>query len=453
MGGTWVMVDGAEIEVLAGDVSSCADDLDESCRQLRVARWQVDLLGFGPEGALGTLPGVVSAVAEALTAAEGARRAIRGRADAVHAALREYDGADSLVAVERALDLVPALGPPLAPLALPVVGLGGIAADTASAGGLRMRGAWVTTIVRWSGIGTLGRLVAGVGWGPDPVGGMSTWLRAAGLVLPGVVGPVWGGLVPGMLQRLDARIEVDPPTPGSSTAAAGIGDLASRIGVAYDEAPDGAGAVDVQRIEHADGRVSWTVSVPGTQGFGASYGASDVPMAGDVNVAAYLGMQGPPDALVLAAMEQAGIGPDEPVVLAGHSLAGMVVMHLATSPAVTERYTVAAVVTFGSPVGHLPPASVPTLHVRHAEDGTPSLSGVSGSRHGGPAPGEVVVVKELGGDPVMGVAHAIGGYEETARELEADRPLGLTAWEDATKDLFAGEGDTVTSTLHVGRVG
>ena len=44
-------------------------------------------------------------------------------------------------------------------------------------------------------------------------------------------------------------------------------------------------------------------------------------------------------------------------------------MRLATTPSVTDRYSVAAVVTFGAPVGHLRAGKVPALHVRHAEDG------------------------------------------------------------------------------------
>lgn len=471
--GVWITVDDAELASLTAEIDAAAADLDEVCHRLRSAQVRVAALAAAAESALPSYQHLADSLTSSAIAADRARTCVSSRAASLRGALREYDGAEKVPAVLDALAGIP--GVPGWGLAWAAAGLVGIE-SAASPHGLRMGGLWTALMVNGTGVAGVG------GWlarnasprlGSNPVGDAGAVLDPLGTVLgappspytgpfgaPGLAGLAGAAglvglpsLLGGAMRRLDAVIDVGPPMRGSTSAAAGVGDLAARIGLAYDDVPEGAGAVDVQRIEHADGSVSWTVSVPGTQGFGAASGASTVPMAGDVNVAAYLGLPGPPDALVLAAMDQAGIPPGEPVVLAGHSLAGMVVMRLAATPAVTERYRVAGVVTLGSPVGHLRGAPVPALHVRHAEDGTPSLSGVSGSRPGGPAPGEVVVVKELGPEASsMSTAHAIETYEDTAREVAASGHPGLAAWEEATKHVWARQGDTVTSSLHTGRV-
>ncbi len=458
MGQLWVTVDGDELANLTSGLDVAAAAVKDADERLEHAGATLARLGLTPEAGLATFDHLADAVVEARSCAGRLGLALSGRARSLRHALREYDGAERLPALLAAAAAVP--GPQGWGVGLAGAALIGTESLLFS-GGTRMRGLWTVLLTRGTGVAPFG------GWfartisphlGPNPLGDLADAADLAGATGAGLGAPLVLPLVlplgdlATLLRRLDARIDVDPPVAGATTSAGGVADLASRIAVAYD-VPEGVGAVDVQRIEHAGGGVSWTVSVPGTQGFGLALGSSTVPMAGDVNATAYLGLPGPPDALVLAAMDQAGIQPGDPVVLAGHSLAGMVVMRLATTPSVTDRYSVAAVVTFGAPVGHLRAGKVPALHVRHAEDGTPSLSGVSGSRPGGPAAGEVVVVKELGeAGPDLSSAHAITTYAETAREIEASGHPGLSAWEQATKDLWAREGDRVTSSLHTGRV-
>src|SRR5690606_14733499 len=112
--------------------------------------------------------------------------------------------------------------------------------------------------------------------------------------------------------------------------------------------------------EHADGTVSWTVLIPGTQEVLSTRnpfdGATDLDlMAGET-------------ADVMVAVEQAladaGASPDEPVVLVGHSLGGIAATALAASPSFRQKHRVGGVVTAGAPTATFrTPPGVPALHV------------------------------------------------------------------------------------------
>lgn len=348
-----------------------------------------------PEAGLATFDHPADAVVEARSCAGRLGLALSGRARSLRHALREYDGAERLPALLAAAAAVP--GPQGWGWDRPARALIGTE-SLPSRAAPGMRGLWTVLLTR-TGVAPFGGWFARTirrtsvrtpwvtgGRGPDPAGATGAGLGAP-LVLPSSFHwVIW----PRCCVASTPRIDVDPPVAGATTSAGGVADLASRIAVAYD-VPEGS--VDVQRIEHAGGASLDRVG-PRHPGPGLALGSSTVPMAGDVNATAYLGLPGPPDALVLAAMDQAGIQPGDPVVLAG-SLACWHGRDAARHhPSVTDRYSVAAVVTSAHRVGHLRAGKVPALHVRHAEDGTPSLSGVPDPGRGGPGCGEVVVVKE-----------------------------------------------------------
>lgn len=419
-GGLWVTVDTDEIDRLASGADVAVEELSDVRRRIRAS--QDALTWGGGVPALVELMRLTAALGAALVACETALAAATDRARQLREATREYDGAETVTFWDRLL--ATAGQPSSMPSLLPSGASLGLVLRNLVRGEYPMPGSLVGA---YAGTSLLPR------WG--------TW--ASRLVDVRPQDPVAFAL-------RDVRLLPPQPSAGSP-GAAGPGDLPGRIGLAYAASGEQDSAVDVQRIDHVDGGVSWIVSVPGTMGGLRWPWETDQPMSADTNVPAFLGQTTAADALVIAAMVRAGVRSGQPVLLAGHSLSGMTVTQLANDDAVRRRFDIAGVVTFGAPVAHLPAVDVPMLNVQHAEDGVPALSGELGSRPGGPASGEVVVVRELG-EQLDGStdAHGIGVYRETAQLLVDAHHPGMAAFDEATAHIWAGEGDTVTATTYRG---
>ncbi len=113
---------------------------------------------------------------------------------------------------------------------------------------------------------------------------------------------------------------------------------------------------------------------------------------------------------VTLALRRAGAGPENPLVVTGHSQGGLIAMALANS----EEWNVRGIVTAGTPVELLPtPQGVPMVHLEHLEDPVVALGG-----HPGADRGETWLAPSPAGERLMG-AHAATGYVETAREVDA----------------------------------
>jgi hypothetical protein len=229
-----------------------------------------------------------------------------------------------------------------------------------------------------------------------------------------------------------------------ATPPSGIGDVMDRVDAMYAR-PDGSGAapgsVGIERLEHADGSVSWLVAIPGTEVWSPVAGSNPLDLTSDLTAVA-----GSPDdatAVATKAMLLAGIRPDEPVMLAGHSLGGLVAMNVAQDPAIQDRFTIAAVVTAGSPValadGALP-VGAQALHLEHLQDDVPALDGAMNPDD----PQRTTVVADLNGVPWVPEpsvfrtpvdAHAVTAYASTAR--------GMEGWSDASVQAFQVAADRV----------
>jgi hypothetical protein len=135
------------------------------------------------------------------------------------------------------------------------------------------------------------------------------------------------------------------------------------------------GTIEVQTIRSPDGSIRHVVYLPGTDDLATTPWSQD----GDVrdlgtNLLLVSGKDNAYQQGVLDAMQQAGIGPDEPVALVGHSQGGMVAAAIAAQG---SSYSVTHVVTAGSPTAHLG-GFPPGLHVLSLEnhgDVVPLLDG------------------------------------------------------------------------------
>ena len=185
--------------------------------------------------------------------------------------------------------------------------------------------------------------------------------------------------LPGEGSALQVRVS-SPMKPGR--APQGVADIVDRIARVYPDAtadPDGTvspeGTVRVERVTSASGGRAWIVAVPGVQTWAPRPGG--VPTDLTAAVRSLAGRTDTSEAVLVGrALEEAGARPGEPVLLAGHSLGGMVATNLAADPAFRRRFTVTHVVTVGSPAATAKvPSSVQVLSVEHAEDLVPRLDG------------------------------------------------------------------------------
>ncbi|MDK6249288.1 alpha/beta fold hydrolase [Alloscardovia omnicolens] len=117
------------------------------------------------------------------------------------------------------------------------------------------------------------------------------------------------------------------------------------------------GTVAIQRYTHTDGSHSWIVTIPGTDGkkdspFGWSQNLSLMSSREQTREQAHSLLA------VRTAMHRAGIKAGEPVALVGHSQGGIVAAALASDA--QQPYTIAHVVTAGSPIAHHPIATKTT---------------------------------------------------------------------------------------------
>jgi len=192
------------------------------------------------------------------------------------------------------------------------------------------------------------------------------------------------------------------PSPRSTS------DVLANVAASYDTASPGtpAGMVSVQGLTHPDGARTWVVEIPGTEVWTVD---GSNPMDSTTNLQLMAGLPDDMTGAVLDAMDQAGIGPDEPVMLAGHSQGGMVAMSVAA--AVGTAYTVRAVATAGSPdIPNRPPPGVEVRNYRHDEDVVPQTDGTPDVTSA-----DVTVLRDnLPGTPDAIQAHDIRRYIKTA---------------------------------------
>lgn len=224
----------------------------------------------------------------------------------------------------------------------------------------------------------------------------------------------------------DFRIEhVDP---GDGAPPHGLGDVFTEQGKLSAE----TSTVQVSTVVGADGVTRYVVQVPGTQEWSPTRGDNLSDLTSNLTLMS--GRQAELERQVLAAMKAAGIGPDDPVMLTGHSQGGIVCAALASDP--TQPYTISAVVTGGSPIANFDiPADVSVLSLEHEQDVVPMLDGERN-------PDDmnwVTVRRSLAGEADgIGAAHGTDLYARTGDLADGSSDPSLVAWRLQNAEFFDG---------------
>jgi hypothetical protein len=236
--------------------------------------------------------------------------------------------------------------------------------------------------------------------------------------------------------------------PEQGVPPAGLADLVSGIAACYPETGAATPTVRVQGIRDANGRRAWVVEIPGTQDWSPVPGPDPFDLTADVS-----SMAGRPSAAertVTEALRLAGARPDEPVLLAGHSLGGMLAAGLAADPAFRARFRVTHVVTAGSPIAEYPvPPGVGVLSLEHADDIVPALDGNPNPDRAG-----WVTVRQrlrpgvLTADPLL--THGVEGYRATAALVDTSNDPSLVAWRASLAPFLRRPGATAVDLVVTG---
>ena len=192
------------------------------------------------------------------------------------------------------------------------------------------------------------------------------------------------------------------------------------------------------------------VQVPSTQAWDPAAGSTPNDVTGDTH--AMLARQTALSSAVDAAMQEAGITKDNPVMIQGFSLGGIVAGQMAADPSL--NYTFTHVVTGGSPVANFDiPKDVQVLSLEFDEDPVAKLDG-----HNNPDAANWTSVQasapSLPGDKGVPVgiageqgAHNAERYAITAGEVAASSDPSITAWSKSAADYFPNAGAELKVTM------
>lgn len=204
-----------------------------------------------------------------------------------------------------------------------------------------------------------------------------------------------------------------------------------------------AGAIQVVTSVRADGSRAHLVICPGTQEWTDNNGLQPHDFLTDLE-----GVAGAPNAYeasIDAALRQAGVTAEEPIVLAGHSQGGILAAEFASDPAHRGRYDVDRVVTFGSPTaGALLPDDVVTLHVESTDDPVSALDGAANPA----GPNRATVYGVPRADQLLPGAgsHMQEAYAQVARDAREQRVGAVVDFEAGMVEVLGyGDPDTVVT--------
>jgi pimeloyl-ACP methyl ester carboxylesterase len=271
-------------------------------------------------------------------------------------------------------------------------------------------------------------------------------LQAAGIFTPIRLGLLLAARITELLLSEQRLVDVRPERVHDASPIASLSDLGRVLEELNGTYPR---EVVVDRIIDEDGNELWIVVVPGT-GEWVGPDGEVIDLVSDLQNQD--GSMSDATAMVLAAMEEAGVGPDDPVMMAGHSAGGMIASAIAAHP--QRPYSVKAVVTVGSPVGDIPHIpGVASLHIENEADLVPSLDGLSN-----PDLPNVVTARfdsrtfaertDLPDSRTITGAHNPRVYTEAMELLEKNKSASMTAWHEQTAQFFDEDATVERTVMH-----
>lgn len=251
------------------------------------------------------------------------------------------------------VQLVTAMFPKHTPLAVGALAAGGVIGGSVAEGGVN--GMYALESTAWAHEGLMAGFASLVG-GVGPVRGLfaTDEVNRAATGVAQVTAPLYA-LVQGdalTVTQVRSHAEVVRETHSVAGALENLRRLGEeRLGKIDLDSGLSHGTIAIQEYRAGDGSSSWLVTIPGTDG------KPDSPFGWPQNVEL---MSDDPERrmhagsarMVVEAMERAGIGPDDPVALVGHSQGGIVAAAVASD--MKDRFNIGHVVTAGSPVANHP---------------------------------------------------------------------------------------------------
>ncbi len=220
--------------------------------------------------------------------------------------------------------------------------------------------------------------------------------------------------------------------PDATRPPRGLADLVEQLAVRNDGQ---AGEVSVAFVAGADGRRRAVVDVPGTKSW--SPGPTDNVTSLSTNARALVGARTAYGQGVLRAMTAAGVRPDEPVLIVGHSEGGMVAIEAARTAVQTGRFEVTHVLTAGSPIGRTVGAVPASVRVLALENRTDVLTELDSRQN--PARPNVTTVCFDAGDGTIGGDHDLrGSYAVGAALADGSDNGSIRDFTDSARGFLSG---------------
>lgn len=208
-------------------------------------------------------------------------------------------------------------------------------------------------------------------------------------------------------------------------------------------------SVEIRKIRGPSGEEAWTVIIPGTEEM-MNLTTWDNPSNGLSNLMLMGFGSSEMTVVVASAMRQAGIKPNDPVLLVGHSQGGMIAASLAGNKEFKDLYNVQGIATAGSPLGSSLeiPKDIAVLAYEHQTDWIPKLDGADNPVHDNMA---TVTRDHIYAESRQDVkvaysysdSHSLDAYIGTAELTEKRRTMEVTAWLDDMKLFLSEESQVV----------
>jgi pimeloyl-ACP methyl ester carboxylesterase len=218
---------------------------------------------------------------------------------------------------------------------------------------------------------------------------------------------------------------------GAADPPHGLGDLLDGL----DRRNNADSNVDVRKVIGPDGRVAYIVDIPGTRVWNLPGGDNGSANDFGTNVDALAGNETVLQKGVEEAMRRAGIGPNDPVLLVGHSQGGMVAARSAADFVAGHEFNVTHVITAGSPVGRMPvPDGVQMLSLENNGDIVPHLDAAENPA----ADNRTTVTFDNQSGTIVGNHAITHNYADAAHQLDSSTAASVRRFRDSANIFISG---------------